>query len=62
MWRGNSRQYAIWYDEHPVFKMGVSNKVSPKEVKKPSVLNKVGNQITKKVEKILNLGSSLFYF
>lgn len=59
MWRGNSRQSAIWYDEYPVFINGVSNKVSPKEVKKPSTLNKVGslipnNEITKKIEKILS--------
>lgn len=59
MWRGNSRQTAILYDEYPVFRLGVSNKISSKEIKKPGTLNKVGSlipdsEITKKVEKILS--------
>ena len=59
MWKGNSRQAAIWYDEYPVFINGVRNKVGPKEVKKPNTLNKVGSlipdkEITKKIEKILS--------
>lgn len=41
MWRGNSRQSAIWYDEYPVFRTGVSNKVSPKEIlSKPTIPSK----------------------
>ena len=46
MWRGNSRQTAIWYDEYPVFRMGVSNKVSPKEIlSKPTILSKASGYI-----------------
>lgn len=46
MWRGNSRQSAIWYDEYPVFRMGVSNKVSPKEIlSKPTIPSKASGYI-----------------
>lgn len=46
MWRGNSRQSAIWYDEYPVFRMGVSNKISPKEIlSKPTIPSKASGYI-----------------
>ena len=46
MWRGNSRQCAIWCDEYPVFINGVSNKVGPKEIlSKPTIPSKASGYI-----------------
>lgn len=47
MWRGNSRQTAIWYDEEDkTFKNGVGNKISPIGImNKPNVANKVSGHI-----------------
>ena len=47
MWRGNSRQTAIWYDEEDkAFKNGVGNKISPIGImNKPNVANKVSGHI-----------------
>lgn len=42
MWRGNSRQAAIWYDETLNFKYNVVNKISPI---KSNVANKVSGHI-----------------
>lgn len=46
MWRGNSRQAAIWYDETLNFKYNVINKISPIAImNKPNVANKVFGHI-----------------
>lgn len=46
MWRGNSRQYAIWYDETLNFKYNVINKISPIAImNKPNIVNKVSGHI-----------------
>lgn len=42
MWRGNSRQAAIWYDETLNFKYNVVNKISPI---KSNIVNKVSGHI-----------------
>ena len=42
MWRGNSRQSAIWYDETLKLKYNVVNKISPI---KPNIVNKVSGHI-----------------
>lgn len=49
MWRGNSRQTAIWYDEEDkTFKNGVGNKISPIGImNKPNVANKVFGDMLK---------------
>ena len=46
MWRGNSRQSAIWYDETLNFKYNVINKISPIAImNKPNIVNKVSGYI-----------------
>lgn len=46
MWRGNSRQSAIWYDETLNFKYNVINKISPKEIlSKPTIPSKASGYI-----------------
>ena len=46
MWRGNSRQAAIWYDETLNFKYNVLNKISPIAImNKPNIVNKVAGHI-----------------
>ena len=46
MWRGNSRQSAIWYDETLNVKYNVVNKISPIAImNKPNIANKVSGHI-----------------
>lgn len=46
MWRGNSRQAAIWYDETLNVKYNVANKISPIAImNKPNIVNKVAGNI-----------------
>ena len=46
MWRGNSRQAAIWYDETLYLKYNVVNKISPIAImNKPNIANKVSGHI-----------------
>ena len=60
MWRGNSRQSAIWYDETLNFKYNVVNKISPIGImNKPNVANKVFGDMLKQYIRSLEVERKL---
>ena len=63
MWRGNSRQSAIWYDETLDFKYNVVNKISPIAImNKPNIANKVFGDMLKQYIQSLEVERKLKAF